>query len=89
MTSKSSEFPSFALPLNQTPGWCGWWTINGQWQRGPFRRFQFADQAGQRTIWLEGFLEAPEIPQSAYYRMFEIIAAGFQWTSNNNTARNP
>lgn len=88
MTSKSSEFPSFTHPLNQTPGWCGWWTINGQWQRGPFRRFQFIDQSGQRTIWLEGFLEAPEIPQSAYYRMFDIIAAGFQWTSNN-TARNP
>ncbi|MBU6325031.1 MAG: hypothetical protein KJS92_06035, partial [Bacteroidetes bacterium] len=65
------------------PGWRGWWTISGQWQRGPFRRFLFRDGAGERSVWLEGFLEAPEIPNTPYYRMFDLIASGFGFSGTS------
>ncbi len=86
-SSRSTEYPSFESPLNKIPGWRGWWTISGQWQRGPYRRFLMNDPAGQRCIWLEGFLEAPEIANNPYYRMFDLIAAGFNFTNNNSVAR--
>jgi len=85
MTSKSSEYETFDAKTPQgVQAWRGWWTISGQWQRGPYCRYFFPDSAGQRGIWLEGFLEAPEIPNLPYYRMFDLIAAGFKFTSGNN-----
>jgi len=86
MSSRSTEYPTFESPLDKIPAWRGWWTISGQWQRGPYRRFLFKDEAGQRSIWLEGFLEAPEIPNLSYYRMFDLIAAGFKFTGSNSAA---
>ena len=42
--------------------------------------------AGERSVWLEGFLEAPEIPNNPYYRMFDLIASGFSFTGTSLSA---
>jgi hypothetical protein len=91
ITSRSEEYPlmvdSFITATGQLPAWKGWWTIGGEWQRGSFHRILFHDKAGKRYVFFEGFLEAPNVPNVPYYRLYSIMASHFRFSTAGMAAQ--